>query len=113
MTKTEKYIALRKSGLSYEAIARKCGVSKQAVHSAIKKHKNATINIKPQSVVFPGLRKWMCDNHIFISDLERMTGKCLRQALSSGKISGKGIAAILEVTRLPYELAFGNIEKEA
>ena len=47
MTKTEKYIALRKSGLSYEAIARKCGVSKQAVHSAIKKHENATINIKP------------------------------------------------------------------
>ena len=46
------------------------------------------------------------------SNLERMTGKCLRQALSSGKISGKGIAAILEVTGLPYELAFGNMEKE-
>lgn len=110
MTKTEKYIALRKSGMSYDAIAKKCGVSKQAVHSAIKKHDNTTINIKPQSVVFPGLRKWMCDNHIFISDLERMTGKCLRQALSSGKISGKGIAAVLKATGLSYEQAFGEVD---
>ena len=50
MTKTEKYIALRKSGLSYEAIARKCGVSKQAVHSAIKRHyqHQATISRIPR-----------------------------------------------------------------
>lgn len=108
MTKTEKYIALRESGMSYAAVAKKYGVSKQAVHSAIRKHNNLTINVKPHTVIFPGLRKWMCDNHIFVSDLERMTGKCLRQALSSGKISGKGIAAILKATGLSYEQAFGK-----
>lgn len=112
MTKTEKYIALRSSGMTYEAIANKYGISRQAVHSAIRKHNTRAINVKPQTVVFTGLRNWMNDNHIFVSDLERMTGEHLRQALRSGKINIQSISTILKVTGLTYEQAFSQQQKE-
>lgn len=108
MSKTDSYIRLHNQGMTYAAIARKYGVSRQAVHSQIKKHCAPNINIKPSTVVFYGLRQWMCDNHIFVSDLERITGRCLRKALASGNISTKSITAILDVTGLSYEQAFGQ-----
>ena len=106
MTKTEKYIDLRRQGMSYAAIGSKYGVSRQAVHSAIRKHMGKSINVKPSTVVFPGLRQWMCENHVFVTDLERMTGKGLRHALSTGCISHKNVVSILDVTGLTYEQAF-------
>ncbi len=109
MTKTDSYIRLHNQGMTYSAIARKYGVSRQAVHNQIKKY--CAHNIKPSTVVFPGLRQWMCDNHIFVSDLERITGRCLRKALASGNISAKGVAAILAATGLSYEQAFRNGQK--
>lgn len=108
MSKTDSYIRLHNQGMTYAAIARKYGVSRQAVHSQIKKHCTPNINIKPSTVVFPGLRQWMCDNHIFVSDLERITGRCLRKALASGNISTKGVTAILAATGLSYEQAFNQ-----
>lgn len=94
--------------MTYHAIADLYGISKQAVHEAIQGRKNRSIHVKPQSVVFPGLRKWMCENHVFIKDLETKTGLRLRSALSSGRINNAKVNAILEVTELTYEEAFGK-----
>ncbi len=94
--------------MTYQAIADLHGISKQAVHEAIQGRKNRSIHVKPQSVVFPGLRKWMCENHVFIKDLETKTGLRLRSALSSGRINNAKVNAILEVTELTYEEAFGK-----
>ncbi len=111
MSKSESYIRMREQNMTYAAIAREYGVSRQAVHQCIKKHGKLGINIKPTTVVFTGLRQWMCENHIFVVDLERITGKCLRKSLRSGNISRKNISAILEATDLSYEQAFGQKEK--
>lgn len=94
--------------MTYQAIADLYGISKQAVHEAIQGRKNRSIHVKPQSVVFPGLRKWMCENHVFIKDLETKTGLRLRYALSSGRINNAKVNAILEITELTYEEAFGK-----
>lgn len=94
--------------MTYQAIADLYGISKQAVHEAIQGRKNRSIHVKSQSVVFPGLRKWMCENHVFIKDLETKTGLRLRSALSSGRINNAKVNAILEVTELTYEEAFGK-----
>lgn len=108
MTKVEAYIECRRRGMTYQAIADLYGISKQAVHEAIQGRKNRSIHVKPQSVVFPGLRKWMCENHVFIKDLETKTGLRLRSALSIGRINNAKVNAILEVTELTYEEAFGK-----
>lgn len=108
MTKTEKYIDLRKKGMSYAAIGKEFGVTRQAVHCAIHKHIGRSVNVKASTVVFPGLRRWMCENHVFVADLERMTGKSLRHALRNGEVSRKNADAIMKVTHLSYEEAFGN-----
>jgi hypothetical protein len=108
LTKVEAYIECRRRGMTYQAIADLYGISKQAVHEAIQGRKNRSIHVKPQSVVFPGLRKWMCENHVFIKDLETKTGLRLRSALSSGRINNAKVNAILEVTELTYEEAFGK-----
>lgn len=108
MTRIDAYKEYRKRGMTYQAIADLYGVSKQAVHEAIQGRKDRCIHIKPQSVVFHGLRKWMCDNHVFIKDLEDKTGLNLRNALSSGRISNAKVNAILKVTGLTYEEAFNK-----
>lgn len=96
--------------MTYAAIAKKYGVSRQAVHQCVKEYGALSINIKPTTVIFPGLRQWMCKNHIFVSDLEQITGKCLRVALRNGNISNKNINAILKATGLSYDQAFGQAE---
>lgn len=51
MTKTEKYIDLRKKGMSYAAIGKEFGVTRQAVHCAIHKHMGRSVNVKASTVV--------------------------------------------------------------
>ena len=110
MTKSENYMRLRKQGMTYAAIAKKYGVSRQAVHQCVKEYGTLSINIRPTTVVFPGLRQWMCENNIFVADLEHINVKCLSKAIISGKISHKNIAAILKATGLSYDQAFGQSE---
>lgn len=68
--------------------------------------KNRTTYIKPTTVIFPGLRQWMTEHHVRVAELERRTGRHLRQALSAGRISNQSIERILAVTGLTYEQAF-------
>lgn len=106
MSKIEQYMALREQEMTYDAIAKRCGVTRQAVHDSISRHKNRITYIKPTTVIFPGLRQWMAEHHIRVAELERITGKHLRQALKTGHISNQSIELLLAVTGLTYEQAF-------
>lgn len=106
MSKIEQYMALREQGMTYDAIAKRCGVTRQAVHDSVSRRKNRTTYIKPTVVTFPGLRQWMAENHIRVAELERITGRHLRQALKTGHISNQSIELVLAVTGLTYEQAF-------
>ncbi len=108
MSNIEQYVALREQGMTYDAIAKRCGVTRQAVHDGISRYKNRITYIKPATVVFPGLRQWMTEHHIRVAELERMTGKHLRQSLNSGHISTQSAELIMAVTGLSYEQAFGR-----
>lgn len=110
MTRTEEYMRYRADGLSYQKIADMYGVSRQAVHSAIYKHDHRCANVKPSTVVFDGLRQWMMKNHVFVTDLERATGKNLRHTLRTGIISADKAKAILAVTGASREEMFGKME---
>ena len=106
MSKVEQYVALREQGMTYDMIAKRCGVTRQAAHDGIKHHENRITNIKPTTVIFPGLRQWMTEHHVRVAELERMTGVRLRHALSTGHISNQNIELILASTGLTYEQAF-------
>ena len=53
MSKSEQYMALREQGMTYDAIAKRYGVTRQAVQDSISRHKNRTTYIKPTTVIFP------------------------------------------------------------
>lgn len=96
----------RKQGKSFQQIADAHGVTKQAIQSAIRKYGNR--NVKSTTVIFPGLRRWMTDNRIYVKDLENLTGYSLRYGLHTGKLSNTKVNAIMEATGLTYEQAFGK-----
>ena len=110
MIKTEEYIAHRKSGKSFQQIADEYGVTKQAVQEAIQSYGNR--HIKSTTVIFPGLRNWMTENRVYVRDLENLTGCSLRYALHTGRVNTQKVNAILEVTKLSYEEAFGDRNDE-
>lgn len=104
--KTDVYIACRNTGMTYQQIADRFGVSKQNVHCCVKKHGGA-INVRSDAVVFPGLRRWMEANHVRIAELERRSGVKLRRELRVGRLNSAKINAVLGATGLSYEEAFG------
>jgi len=106
MSKSEQYMALREQGMTYDAIAKRYGVTRQAVQDSISRQKTPPPYINPATVIFPGLRQWMTEHHVRVAELERRTGRHLRQALSAGRISNQSIERILAVTGLTYEQAF-------
>lgn len=108
--KAKEYAKCRSNGMTYQQIANQFGVTRQAVHSSINKHKKRILTIKPETVCFDGLRQWMVENHVKVSDLERGTGCSLYHALRSGNIKNEKVNAILRFTGLTYEEAFGELK---
>ena len=102
-------------GMTYAEIGLVLGVSAQAVHQMAENngfgdgfHESAV-----QKVKYPGLRKWMLENHVCVRDLERMCGKNKRfykSLIDKANPSKKTIDAILAVTGLTYEECFKEEE---
>ena len=98
---------MRDAGLTYESIGEILGVSRQAVHQAAHAgngFRESTVN----KVRYIGLRKWMMDNGVSISELERRCGsRRLSYSLTRDcEPKKKTIDAILRVTGLTYEECF-------
>ena len=111
---------LRESGVTYAEIANKYGISKQRVYQLIGgKDEKLFKPITTERCVYGGLRKWMNDNKVCVSELtrkiygnyapnsyervkERLNGKC--------QFTKTYIDKILEITGLTYEEAFGGAD---
>lgn len=108
-TRVEQYKTERNKGRSYQEIANEYGVTRQAIHSAIKKNAKSNGWFREESinkVIYPGIRAWMLENRCSIAQLEKRCGVCLRKGLQDGGFTKRGIDAILAVTGLKYESAF-------
>lgn len=73
--KAELYRADRKSGMTYEQIAKKYGVSRQRVAQACGVSKASSF--RPQTIktcVYKNLRSWMNENLISRAELVRLVG---------------------------------------
>lgn len=49
MSNVEQYVALREQGMTYAMIAKKYGVTRQAIQDSISHHKNRITYIKPSN----------------------------------------------------------------
>lgn len=103
------YKELYDDGMSYQEVAKHFGVTRQAVFSCLKRGPGLELGRPPvYDTVFPGLNRWIEENHTNIYAMERKSGACLRAALKSGNMNKRAIDAVLRVTGLTYEEAFAQ-----
>lgn len=109
----ELYMAAREEGLTYPEIAKKYGVSPQAVYIACAKR--GARRFKPyteKEVIYPNLRRWLNENEISRSEFARRMDR-IPNASTRAQIGAwfRGdcyplksvIDKIIEVTGLSYE----------
>lgn len=120
MNKKELYKAARDAGETYDAIARRFGVSRQAVWSVLHKERKPWQNITQSECIYPNLRGWMNDNRVSVPELsERVTGDRDNGASVRKWIAGdmnpnkKNIDKLLAVTRLTYEQLWEKGDNDA
>lgn len=120
--KADLYRADRDAGMKYKDIAAKHGVCYQTVAQACASFCRARFTEhKPESVVYPNLRRWMNDNKITKAEFVRRMGKVPRSetlAPLSDWLRGdyypskKNIDKMLAVTGLTYEELFATEEEQ-
>lgn len=112
----ELYMADRAQGLTYTEIAKKYGVSCQAVQQACAQHMPSCF--KPYTkneVVYPHLRRWLNENEITRAEFARRLGRVPHASAISdvgkwfrdeGYPVKKTIDKIIAITGLSYEKLF-------
>ena len=106
---------LTEDQMSYAEVARKLGVSRQAVHQCVRyKRKGHFHTIDETRCIYKGLRDWMNQNEVNITALSLMCKmeQCyptmLRYLSGASEIKKSAIDKILKATGLTYEQAFGK-----
>lgn len=115
MSKRDEFAALRETGLTYREIGEIYGCSRQNVefHLAERKPRKG---VSENKCAYDGLRNWMNENHVCISDLLRKMYGCepsnSEVKRCSNLLKGKArpkmeeIDAIISATGLSYEELF-------
>lgn len=113
MKKMELYRAERESGLTYQQIADKYGVSKQVVQQACGKYTPHLYRPwTKERCIYVNLRRWLEENKITMSELLRRLGRenlasnhaqINRYLKGKSNPSKKSIDKFIEVTGLTYE----------
>lgn len=114
--RVELYRRLREKGMTYKEIGELFGVTKQAVHDTVAKNRDGFYESAAQKVRYIGLRNWMLENRVNISELSKRCG-VVRETLYHNVVREcdprkKTIDAILRVTGLTYEECFKGEEEE-
>ena len=116
MKRADMYKEERRKGLTYQAIADKYGVSKQAVAQVCGRDNGLHFREwNSSNCVYPNVRKWLNENRITTNEMMRRMGletnscshKRLRHYLSGHFFPSKQkIDVFLSVTGLTYEQFF-------
>lgn len=121
MNRCERFSALRAEGLTYREIAKICGCSFQNVAQALaKENKNYFHIFGEDQVVYNGLREWLNENKITVTELVRqmygyMIGGAEHERMRN-RLKGKtqlrmeDIEFFLKLTGKTYEELFHNKE---
>jgi transposase len=107
-------IKCRKNGMTYDEIAAKFNVSRQCVHQTVQAYEK--FKVKESACVYDGLRQWMNERHMRVSQFCKMDEFNGKNACSlRGYLRGDSdmpmsvIDTILEITNLTYEEAFRRV----
>lgn len=122
LKETQDMVYLHKKGASFSEIARRYGVSRQAVQQRLRRCGRGIVVKQAARMVFPKIAEWMIDNNIKISALADKIGvfdehlnpaEALRQRLCGEiRFTVAEVNAVLDVTGLSYEVAFRGAEED-
>lgn len=119
-SRADLYRADREKGMTYQQIADKYGVSRQAVGQVCGKWNPHNFKVVTGKCVYPNLRKWQNDNKVSQKELVRRmgltayAGTCTQiSAYTTGLTDPPKyiIDKMIEVTGLPYEVLFYREDK--
>ena len=113
MTKEEKIDAftMRLNGYTLQEIGDKYGLTRDRIRQMFAAVTNES-RISRKNYIYPNISDWMIDNNVSQYDLCQKLG-CQQQTISSF-LTGKReptfsfINLILELTKMPYEVAFSK-----
>lgn len=117
----ELYRAEREKGFTYSEIAKKYGVTKQAVAQACGRWTPERFRAySEKAVVYPNLRRWLNENKVSRAEFSRRIGMAHNYGATTvgNWFRGNGnprkgdIDKFLAVTRLTYEELFSPVEAE-
>lgn len=111
--KADLYIAEREKGMTYQQIADKYGISRQAVAECCGKHSPGHFKgFSKESCIYPNLRRWLNENKVNRAEFLRRLGlvygtnssdRLTRYFRGIGYPPKQTIDKMLEVTGLTYE----------
>lgn len=116
--KTDLYRAEREKGLTYQQIAEKHGVSKQCVAQVCGKQSPWKFRYN-NTCIYLGLRRWMNENKITVSELVRRMGHVVHTTnharirdicLGRTELRKCEIDKLIEITGMTYEELFREEE---
>jgi len=117
MTEQQKQaLRLRAEDLTHEEIAEKLGCTKQNVsqllNSSIQERCYAR-TWRTRQIIYPEINKWLTSKNISLTRFSKMCGykttMPIRRAIIDGRnVNKEVIDAILRVTGMSYEVAFGK-----
>lgn len=110
--RVELYRRLREKGMTYDEIGEIFGVTKQAVHDSLTKNRDGFHKSAVQKVKYIGLRNWMFENRVKISELSKRCGVgSIHKSLTGDTEPRKStIDALLKITGMTYEECFKEDE---
>ena len=117
MTKEEKMDAftMRLNGYTLQEIGDKYGLTRERIRKMFASITTES-GISRKNYIYPNISDWMIDNDVKQSDLSKKLG-CAQNTISS-YLTGKReptfsfINLILELTKMPYEVAFSKERME-
>ena len=113
MTREEKIDAftMRLDGYTLQEIGDKYGLTRERIRKMFASITTES-GISRKNYIYPNISDWMIDNNVKQSDLSKKFG-CAQNTISS-YLTGKReptfsfINLILELTKMPYEVAFSK-----
>lgn len=122
--RNREIIDLYESGLSYQEIANRHGISKQRayniVYSYLYRRKESDIEKQVSKVIYPNIKRWMIETETSIKYLAELVYKDTAYYVAiyrfltdkTVRMNVETIKMILDVTGMTFEKAFSLVESD-